>query len=608
MVDFTQVQLNSGFWKDLYNRNANVSIYAVQKQFENTNRFEAMRFTYAQNANQNLHIYYDSDVAKWIEAVAYLLQINRKKYADLEAFCDALIASLARHQREDGYINSYFLQVAPDKIFTNRSNHELYCIGHLAEAAVAYDKVTGKHALLQVIERAMECVYQTFIVQKTAPFATAGHQEIKLALMRLYYYTGNAKYLEMTEYFVHMRGANQKDIAQLSGFANEYHHQDHAKAEELISAEGHAVRALYYMCGVADLAVAKQDKALMQACKRVYHNIVTKKMYITGGVGSTANGESFAIDYSLPNSTAYSESCAAIALMMFCKRMLAIERDSKYSNTVERVLYNGFLSSTSLDGKSFFYENPLEINLAERNVERGVLPAFRQRFPITQRVEVFECSCCPPNINRVLASIADYFYTEQNNVLYIEQYVAATLPHCGVEVQTQFPLQDTVTVTGKNYPYKQIAIRVPDWCQNPTFSKAAQIVNGYAYFTVDKNFTLSITYPQTARFVYANTQIFNNVGRVALCYGPVVYCLEGIDNGGTITDLFVDTQSAINRKAAGFHPLYNFTCNGVRVVSNDELYTQTPPQATPVMLTFIPYYTFANRGEQNMQVWVNATR
>ncbi len=603
--------LTTGFWRDLYERNAGVSIYAVQKQFEDTGRFEALRFTHAEKPESPLHVFFDSDVAKWMEAVGDLLNDDREKYADLEVFCDQLIDCMAKNQMENGYLNSYFQQMEPERIFRDRSAHELYCIGHLTEAAVAYDRATGKHLFLDVIRRALDNVSRVFIEEDSAAFATAGHEEIKIALLRLYEYTGETKYLDMAAHFLYQRGNNAKDTAN-HNVVNEFYAQDNRPAVDMDEADGHAVRALYYYTAMAGVAKAKDDETLAAACRRIYENIVSAKMYITGGVGSTRVGECFATGYTLPNSTAYSESCAAIALMLFCRRMAELDtaggRKACYADTVERVLYNGFLSSTSLDGKRFFYENPLEINLAERGTETPIVPAHRQHFPPSERVEVFSCSCCPPNINRTMASVAQYVFAEDGERLYVEQFMSARLDTRGVEIVTDFPYGNSVTVKSKGYPYRTVAIRIPAWCRDCAFTSPHREENGYAVFDVAGDFEITATYPQIPTFLYTDSRVFGNIGRTALTCGPVVYALEGVDNGGTLSDLAVDTTAAVDRLPGDFQPLPRFVCTGARRTTVGGLYTATRPDYRPETLTYIPYFAFANRGESAMQVWVNVLR
>ncbi len=609
-MDLSNITLTSGFWKDLYDRNADVSIYAVQKQFEETGRFEALRFTHKEKPDSPLHVFFDSDVAKWMEAVGYLLQTDRKKYSDLETFCDQLIDCMEKNQMENGYLNSYFQQKEPERIFRDRSAHELYCLGHLTEAAIAYDRATEKHTFLQVIRRALDNARRVFVEEDSAAFATAGHEEIKIALLRMYEYTGEKTYLDMATHFLNRRGNNDKDLTLAGGVVNTYYAQDQKPAREMEEADGHAVRALYYYTAMAGVAEKTHDAALAAACHRIYRSIVQEKMYVTGGVGSTRVGECFATGYTLPNSTAYSESCAAIALMLFCRRMAEMDqengRKADYADTIERVLYNGFLSNTSLDGKRFFYENPLEINLAERGTETPIYPQHRQSFPPTQRAEVFVCSCCPPNINRTMASVAQYAYADDGKRLYVEQFMSSRVASRGVETITDFPYGDTVTVQGKGYPYREIAIRMPAFCRDCTFDRPCHEENGYAIFSVEPDFAITATFRQSPTFLYCDSRVFGNNGRVALARGPVIYALEGVDNGGTLADLVVDTTADIERIPGDFQPLPRLSVTGARRYTDGGLYSATPPAYRPETLTFIPYYAFANRGESNMQVWVRA--
>ncbi len=605
-MNSNEIELTEGFWHDIYERNASVSIYSVQKRFEESGRFEALRFTHNEKSDTPLHFFFDSDVAKWIEAVGYLLSADRERYAELEDFCDKLIDSIEKNQREDGYFNSYFQQLSPNEVFTNRDMHELYCMGHFIEAAVVYDRAIGKHKLLNIAERMAECIEKVFVNDDSAPYKTGGHEEIEIALLRLYDYTENKKYLSMAEHFINERGANKKDRQkELNPWVNEYYQQDNAAARDMQEADGHAVRACYYYTAMAELAYKTGDRELAAACKRLYENIVNKKMYITGGVGSSRMGESFVSEYILPNNTAYSESCAAIAMMLFCRNMLKLEHSSKYSDTIERIMYNGFLSSTSLDGKAFFYENPLEINLAERNTEKSVVWAYRQKYPVAERLEIFDCSCCPPNINRTTADIASYAYFKTDNRLYIEQFMSSKVKKYGLTIETKYPNEDTIKITGNGYPYDKISVRIPSWCDEYEFSREAQLENGYATFDVNTDFEITLTYKQKVRFIYSNTRVFSNIGKVAVTCGPVVYCLEGIDNGGTLSDIFIDTNAVTKREAPSLCGLCELVCEGIRFKNTDALYSDKKPEKIPQKLRLIPYFAFANRGKQNMQVWIN---
>ncbi len=606
-ITFDEVELLEGFWQNRYKLNEEKSIYAVQKRFEESGRFDAMRFL---EGNKNVHYYFDSDVAKWIESVAYLLAKNRSEHADLEEFCDTLIKRMKENQREDGYFNSYFQQAEPNKTFTNRNAHELYCAGHIIEAAVAYDKYVGKSELLELAEKYVQYIYRVFVLEKTANFVTCGHEEIKLALFKLYEHTKKDVYKELALFFINQRGNNALDkeqpIHSLKGA------QDDEPARLLTKAEGHAVRATYYYTAMADAARITDDIQLKQACDRLFEDIADRKMYVTGGIGSTRYCESFTLAYDLPNLTAYTESCAAIGVMFFAQSMQMLGVNGKYGDLIERVLYNGFLSSTSLDGKSFFYENPLEICRKEKDKQTAVRDEFRTVLPIWQRKELFDCSCCPPNINRFVASIGNLIYSETKEGIYVNQFISSSLRNGFLEQRTSYPNDKEIILSAEKYPYKQIFVRVPAWCETYSFKKngkntEAQVKDGYAIFEVGEKFHLEIIFEFSPRFIESNPQVRENAGKVCLVNGPVVYCLEEVDNGADLFALYVDKdEQDFEWEYSSLYGMKTFSCKGIRKIETQgkALYAKTY-QKEKLFLKFIPYYCFANRGESDMLVWVN---
>ena len=604
-IKFDKVKLLDGFWKNRYNLNLETSIYAVKKVFESSGRFDAVRFI---EDNKNIHVYYDSDVAKWIEAVAYILAEHREEYADLEAFCDELIESMVAHQREDGYFNSYFQQVEPTECFKRRNDHELYCAGHIIEAAIAYDQYTGKNALLGLAKRYVSCIRKAFMLEKTAGFATCGHQEIELALFKLHEYTGENEYRELACFFIDQRGANDVDKI----ISTDICMQDNVPAREFSKATGHAVRAMYYYSAMADMARIEGDEALRSACLRLFDDIVNYKMYITGGLGSTRFGEALTQSYDLPNLTAYAESCAGIGLVLFCLRLNALGIDGRYADVVERVLYNVFLSSTSLDGKGFFYENPLEICRKEKGKETSIPEEHRPLLPIWRRQEVFSCSCCPPNINRFMASFANVIYTRTDKGIYVNQYVSSSLEEEGLRVETTYPSQTEIRVSACGYQYEKIYIRVPGWCKNYMFTVGdrrieTNVVNGYAEICVTENFAITLYLDFSPRFIMSNPKIRENAGKVCLVNGPMVYCLEEIDNGADLFALSVDPEkSSFRSELSEAYQMPVFMVQGERLLGDDApLYADTYKKEQ-VLLTFIPYFAFANREESDMIVWLSS--
>ena len=603
---FYNVWLKDGFWQDRYNLNKDVSIAAVQARFEDTARFDAMRFNYHKNGKK-IHFFYDSDVAKWIEGVAYLLEQHRDEFSETEKFIDEIVDCMAAAQRDDGYLNSFHQQIEPQNIFKIRDHHELYCSGHFIEAAIAYHHATGKRKLLDIMEKNCDCIEKAFFIDKTAAFETPGHEEIELALFKLWKYTGKEKYRAMAEGFLNTRGKSEKDPAI---FSLDSYAQDH-DIYNLEEAEGHAVRALYLYCGVADMALATGDERLKKSLDNLWTDMTERKMYVTGGVGSTHIGESFTKAYDLPNDTAYTESCAAIAFCLFAMRMRNLEKKAAYGDLIERELYNNALSSTSLSGKAFYYTNPLEIVLDERPMENGA--KSKDWLPATLRQEVFGCSCCPPNINRFFAMFPEMICFEEENGAVIEQYISAKVCSAfgDIEIEEEYATKGRAKISCKNYQKPTIAMRVPEWCDGVMAALngekvAPRVEDGYVYFNVGNTFVLELDFGIKAVFMASNPKVRANVGRVALCYGPTVYCLEGVDNGDGLNRISVDISAVERAKLyPDFHGLYSIELDGYIDKTDERLYFKASESGlVDKKLKFIPYYAFENRGETDMLVWI----
>ncbi|MDF2686587.1 MAG: glycoside hydrolase family protein, partial [Clostridia bacterium] len=396
-VSFRDIELIDGFWAKKQKLINETSIFAVWDRFKETGRFDAFKCDWQEGMPNRPHIFWDSDIAKWIESVAYILQnsklqnskLQNNKDDKLEAAVEELIDLIEKNQDSNGYFNIYFTVCEPKARFTRRYDHELYCAGHLIEAAVAYYETTGKDRFLKLMCKYADYIEKVFILDKTAAFFTPGHEEIELALVKLYHVTGDKRYLNMSKHFLDLRGTNK---------AVEYNNntQDDVPVRQISEAVGHSVRAVYLYSAMADVADEFNDNELFDACRRVFQNIAYKRMYITGGIGSSPRGEAFSVDYDLPNMTAYSETCAALGLVLFARRMSRLDPDSIYADVAEKAIYNGFISSISLDGVSFFYENPLEIDPSLH--KRPEVINGSMRFPPMRRQKVFGCSCCPPNI------------------------------------------------------------------------------------------------------------------------------------------------------------------------------------------------------------------
>lgn len=597
-IDCKNIKINNGFWKIKQDMVNDITLKSVYERFKETHRFDALDCTWKEGDPDLPHVFWDSDIAKWIESVGY----NALAYDndELIKIVDESVEKIIKNRDENGYFNSHFLVTG--ERFTVRNEHELYCAGHLMEAAVAYYKATGKRALLDVMCKYADYIEKIFIKEQSAEFMTPGHPEIELALVKLYEVTGEKRYLEMSKFFIDNHGANDKDKELYPG-CHLLYNQDEKPIRERDTVDGHCVRALYLLAGAADIAYLYNDKELFEATERCFENVVNKRMYITGTTGSTCHGESFTIDYDLPNRDAYAETCAAISLAFFANRMIRLNADSKYADAVEKVMYNGALSGISMDGKGFFYENPLEIDVDFNNVHPCTDGG--RRYPITQRKEVFDCSCCPPNVTRFIAGIGEYMYSYNEDTLFINQYIASETQTDNLKItqETQYPSSGEVKITLENNIKKYIALRIPGWCKDFSVNKKYTLKKGYAYIEVEKDDEIIINFNMPIRFVSANKKVHTNSGRVAIMRGPVVYCLEGVDNGKDLTALRVDIKGKI-QVAEGEFIVPDIIAEGFKEKENDNLYFDATDEYIETSLKFIPYYAYANRGETDMLVWV----
>ena len=601
-VDFSQTRVLGGFWKQKQDMVRKTTIYAVYDRFVETGRFDAFKCDWKEGMPNQPHYFWDSDVAKWMEAAAYLT--GQKREAKLERIVDGVVDLIANNQDEHGYFNVYFTVVEPEKRFDDRKCHELYCAGHLMEAAVAYYEATGKRKFLDCMCRYADYIEKRFKIDRDTAFSSPGHEEIELALVRLFECTGEKRYLDLAEFFVLIRGTeDDKGKDTLDGGL---YSQAHKPAAQQDGAEGHAVRAVYFYSAMADIAYHTGNEALRDACKKLFFDIVEKKMYITGGIGSSSRGEAFTLPYDLNNELAYAETCAAIGLAFFANRMLKLENDSVYSDTIERIIYNGFLSSTSLDGKAFFYENPLEIipMMSKRDRSCTWIPGIH--WPQTQRSEVFECSCCPPNIARFIPTIANLMYTDDGQTLFVHQFMQAETKisrgqkAITVTQKTAYPENGKVriTVTGGD---TRIAVRIPGWFDGYT----GQTVKGYAYFDVKDGETLSFDFAMKVKLMEARPEAVFDCNRYAVQRGPVIFCMESVDNGANIRDIRLDSRA---RFAYGKHrelgvPQLTVKAWRRRPEADAPLYSARHDNLEKMEAVLIPYYAFANRGEAEMQVW-----
>ncbi len=568
-------------------------------------------------------VFQDSDVAKWLEAVAYSLSI--KPDTSLEKRADEVIAVIAKAQQVDGYLNTYFTIKEPEKRWTNLHEcHELYCAGHMMEAAVAYYKTTGKDTLLNVMERMSDHIEKRFVTERRE--GIPGHQEIEIGLMKLYHATGKEKYLKLALHFINERGRDPEYFIHETdnrGWKHESmdpyntkYNQSYAPVREQRTAEGHSVRAVYMYTAMADLAKESRDDGLYEACRAIWDNIVNKKMYITGGIGSNAEGEAFTIDYDLPNDSVYAETCASVGLIFFAKKMLDLEPSNRYADVMERALYNGVISGMQLDGKRFFYVNPLEVNPGIS----GELFGFKHVLP--ERPSWYQCACCPPNVARFLTSLGSYAWSEDHDTIYSHLHIGGTA-ECSnaiITVESKAPWEGNVTYIinpkGANKEFA-LSIRIPSYADAAVFnlngkkiSDELDIREGYCYIkrVWEANDTLQLLYNMPVKRIYTNTLVRENIGCVALQRGPIVYCFEEKDNGPKLQELRIKKEEKIivgDYEPGTLGGIVPLQMKGLRVYSNNELYFEGEFMQREVELTAIPYYAWGNRGLGQMRVWMH---
>ncbi|MBE3069395.1 MAG: glycoside hydrolase family 127 protein [Planctomycetes bacterium] len=612
-LPLADVTIDDAFWRPRVETNRRTSIPHIHQMLKETGRLDALRLTWKPGDPNPPHVFWDSDVAKWVEAASYSLATCPD--AALERQVDETIALLASAQQSDGYLNTHFTVVEPDKRFTNlRDAHELYCAGHLIEAGVAHFQATGKRALLDVVCRYADYIDSVFGEGKRAGYP--GHEEIELALVKLYHATGQERYLRLAEYFIDERGRKPylyDAEAKARGdtrpdWADREYRQAHLPVRDQREAVGHAVRAMYLYSGMADLAAETGDAPLLAACKHLWESVVQHKLYVTGAIGARHHGEAFGRSYELPNASAYAETCAAIGLVLFAHRMLQIEADARYADVMERALYNGVLSGMSLDGAKYFYENPL------------ASAGTHHRKPF------FGCACCPPNIARLLASLGLYAYSAADDAAYVHLFVAGTarMTLAGrpvtLTVETGYPWDGKVDVRlGLEAAATfRLCLRVPGWCGRHTVrinGKAvkARVRRGYVMFrhrwADGDRVTLDLAMP--VERVAAHPLVVNDVGRVALARGPLVYCLEQCDNRPPVQTVILPDRAHLaarfqRRVLGGCTILEGKALAPTPAGWKGALYrpSTVPPVVKATRVRAIPYFLWDNRKPGAMTVWL----
>ena len=610
-MPLNKVTIEDDFWAPRMKVNREKTLLAAHKQLRDTGRIDAFRLDWKPGMEPQPHRFWDSDVAKWVEAASYSLATHPDP--ELEKLVEEVVDKIIGAQHPDGYLNVFYTVVEPENRWKNlRDWHELYCAGHLIEAAVAHHQATGKRDFLDATIRYADYIDSVFGDEPGKRYGAPGHEEIELALVKLYHATGEGRYLKLSEFFLNQRG-QKPSVFRLERPDEEYraepgYHQDHLPVREQTTAEGHAVRAMYLYCGMADVAAETGDEELLSACEKLWENVTTKRMYITGGIGSTSEGERFTTDYDLPNATAYAETCAGIGLVFWAHRMLQFGPDSRYADVMERALYNGVISGVSLDGERFFYVNPLE-SAGDHH-----------------RQEWFGCACCPPNIARLIASLGGYIYSQADNDVYVHLYVQgeAELEVAGQKVmlrqETDYPWDGLVRVTVR--PERPVRfglnLRLSGWCLGAMLAVNGQlckmtenVTDGYVRiereWTGEETVELGVAMPTLLS--EAHPAMKAAAGRVALQRGPIVYCLEQADNPIPLHQIVLPYDQELPLELVEEHREGAVVVKAQAQAAQDSdwrgaLYRPEPTRMAPFEMTAVPYCVWDNRSPGEMLVWI----
>jgi uncharacterized protein len=609
-LPLSDVRLSDAFWEPRRRLNSKKTLPSQYRYLEETGRLDNFRRASGKVGGEYQGIYFnDSDVYKWLEAASWALA-GREDPA-LERMVDTAISEVEDAQRPDGYLNTYFTFEKAGERWTNFDLHEMYCAGHLFQAAVAHFRATGSTRLLDVATRFADHICDTFGPGEGKRLAVDGHEEIEMALVELFRVTGDRRYLDEAEFFVSARGRGT--LGDPYGRFDPSYSQDHEPFAEQDEVVGHAVRAMYLYCGAADVYAENGDPELAGALQRLWKNMTTRRMYVSGGIGSHHEGEAFGKDFELPNERAYTETCAAIGSVMWNWRMLSLEGEARYADLIEHTLYNAVLPGVSLDGQHYFYQNPLADDGSHR------------------RLPWFGCACCPPNVARLLASLPGYFYGKSDDSLWIHLYAdSEAVFHLEgqdpvrVSQNTRYPWDGAVEITVEGEGEFSLMLRIPSWCAegatvtvNGELSEAQDAQGSYmelrrAWTPGD---TVRLDLPMPVRLVESHPYVAENRGRVALMRGPLLFCVEAADNPGyDLRDLVLDGETPFARYAPEL-------LDGVAVLEarahtlkpdsgwNERLYRTASPNSghhgeESKEVVAIPYYAWANRGPGALLVWL----
>lgn len=580
-IDFSHVKINDNFWSPRLSKHVSATLPVCIDQIENqTGRIRNFENA-AKGEGEHSGIFFDdSDVYKALEGMAYSLINNPDP--ELEKKADEWIDKFAAAQQPDGYINTFYTLTGLDKRWTNMDKHEMYCAGHMIEAGVAYYQATGKRKLLDVCIRMTDHMMSQFGPGKR--HWVPGHEEIELALVKLYQTTQEQKYLDFAYWLLEERGHGHGTMGD-EGKWDPVYYQDIVPVRQLTDISGHAVRCMYLYCGMADVAALKNDTGYIAAMDRLWDDVVHRNMYITGGIGSSRDNEGFTEDYDLPNLDAYCETCASVGMVLWNQRMNQLTGDSKYIDVLERSLYNGALAGISLGGDRFFYVNPLE--------SKGD----------HHRQEWYGCACCPSQLSRFLPSIGNYIYASSDDALWVNLYIGNTgqirIGETDILLtqETDYPWDGSVKLTiSTSQPLeKEIRLRIPDWCKTYDLSINGKRINvseekGYAVIKDWKSQdVIALDMDMPVEIVAADPHVKENFGKRAIQRGPLVYCMEEIDNPVYFDQIQLSPSTTFQTAFA------SDILNGIKTIK-----TNGRAQSA----TFIPYYAWDNRKAGKMRVWI----
>lgn len=580
-IDFSHVKINDNFWSPRLSKHVSATLPVCIDQIENqTGRIRNFENA-AKGEGEHSGIFFDdSDVYKALEGMAYSLINNPDP--ELEKKADEWIDKFAAAQQPDGYINTFYTLTGLDKRWTNMDKHEMYCAGHMIEAGVAYYQATGKRKLLDVCIRMTDHMMSQFGPGKR--HWVPGHEEIELALVKLYQTTQEQKYLDFAYWLLEERGHGHGTMGD-EGKWDPVYYQDIVPVRRLTDISGHAVRCMYLYCGMADVAALKNDTGYIAAIDRLWDDVVHRNMYITGGIGSSRDNEGFTEDYDLPNLDAYCETCASVGMVLWNQRMNQLTGDSKYIDILERSLYNGALAGISLGGDRFFYVNPLE--------SKGD----------HHRQEWYGCACCPSQLSRFLPSIGNYIYASSDDALWVNLYIGNTgqirIGETDILLtqETDYPWDGSVKLTiSTSQPLeKEIRLRIPNWCKTYDLSINGKRINvseekGYAVIKDWKSQdVIALDMDMPVEIVAADPHVKENFGKRVIQRGPLVYCMEEIDNPEYFDQIQLSPSTTFQTA------FVSDILNGIKTIK-----TNGRAQSA----TFIPYYAWDNRKAGKMRVWI----